>query len=95
MLSPNGITGNAQQVYLTHGCSPKKQLGCVNLTDDPDNCGTVVAGPTKRARFRIGICNRQYDNVAQNSMSGVLMRVRIEHNTLLYAPSAWTLDTHT
>jgi hypothetical protein len=89
----NGVSSNMQQLYMTHGCSPKKQLGCVNLTDDPDHCGTIVTGPTKRCKFRIGVANRQYDDHSQNSMSGMLMRVRIEYNTLLYAPSAWTLNS--
>lgn len=88
----NGITSNGQQLSMSKGASPKKLLGCVNLTDDPDNCGTKAAGPASRCKFRIGFADREFDST-YNCMSGILMRVKIDYNTLLYSPSAWTLNT--
>ncbi len=92
LCNVNGLTSNSQQSYLVMGQSPKKVLGCHDLRDDDDAIGTLVTGPTKTTLFRCGIATRLYDDTTTQGMSGVLMRVRIEYNPLLFAPTAWTLN---
>lgn len=93
LCNVNGLTSNSQQTYISLGQSPKKVLGCHDLRDDDDAIGTAVSGPSKTTLFRCGIANRVYDDLAIHGMSGVLMRIRVEYNTLLYAPTAWTLNS--
>ena len=72
--------------------SPKTVLGVKDLQDDNDAIGTLAGGPTKTTLFRVGIANRVYDDASVHGMSGVLIRVRMEYKTKLYAPTAWTLN---
>ena len=92
LVNVNGLTANAQQSRLTMTQSPKTVLGVKDLQDDNDAIGTLAGGPTKTTLFRVGIANRVYDDASVHGMSGVLIRVRMEYKTKLYAPTAWTLN---
>ena len=95
LVNVNGITANAQQCYITATQSPKKVLGVVDLRDDDNAIGTIAAGPTKTTLYRVGIANRVYDDLSVHGLAGLLMRIRVEYSTLLYAPTAWTQNATT